>query len=264
MKHSRITLLVALSFALLSNVSGQGFVNLDFESANIVNDPQGSYPWSVYTSDAIPGWTAYIAGTPVSDIWHNEVPLGAPEVTLQGTNNILGLPLIQKNYFVMLWGAFSNPAGGSAAIGQTGKIPLSAQSLVFWGTIGGMQVTFNGQPLTFLPTGVTANYTIYAADISTYAGQTGQLLFTDPYYTNTQGGPASIDNIQFSSAAVPEPSIFSLFSICILFLLWRTKWSSKRMGCKFQPKKNFRQNYKMFRIKNRPAHSDNSVILSKN
>jgi hypothetical protein len=223
MKHSHIKLLVVLLLAVASNISGQGFVNLDFESAIIVNDPQGSYPWSVYGSDAIPGWTAYIAGTPVSDIWYNEVPLGAPEVTLQGTNNILGRPLIGGNYFVMLWGAFNNPTGGSAAIGQTGEIPSSAQSLVFWGTTGGLQVTFNGQPLFILTTGSTANYTIYAADISAYAGQTGQLLFTDPYYSNTQGGPASIDNIQFSSSSVPEPSVLSLFSICILLFCWRTK-----------------------------------------
>jgi hypothetical protein len=118
--------LILILLVAVQNGQAQSFVNLDFEDATIVNDPRGSYPWSAYASDAIPGWTAYIAGTPVSDIWYNEVPLGAPEVTLQGTNNILGLPLISGNYFVMLWGAFINPAGGSAAIGETGQIPLSA------------------------------------------------------------------------------------------------------------------------------------------
>jgi PEP-CTERM motif len=94
---------------------------------------------------------------------------------------------------------------------------------VFWGTAGGLQVTFNGQPLTFLTTGSTANYIIYTADISAYAGQTGQLLFADPYYTNTQGGPASIDNIQFSSSSVPEPSAFALGALGTLLLGFR-RW----------------------------------------
>jgi len=31
----------------------QGFVNLDFENATIVHDPQGGYPSSVYASNAI-------------------------------------------------------------------------------------------------------------------------------------------------------------------------------------------------------------------
>ena len=39
----------------------QGFVNLDFESANLsgYSSPAGG----VLTSDAIPGWTAYIGST---------------------------------------------------------------------------------------------------------------------------------------------------------------------------------------------------------
>jgi hypothetical protein len=126
----------------------------------------------------------------------------------------------------MLWGAFNNPTDGSgtAAIGQTGQVPLSAQSLVFWGYAGGLQVTFDGQPLNFLGIGSTNNYTIYAANVSAYAGQTGQLLFSDPFYSNTQGGPASIDNIQFSSSVVPEPSELALAALGTLlfgFRRWR-------------------------------------------
>ncbi len=216
------TLLVGMSPGF-----AQGFVNLDFESAIIKVDPSGGYSWSVYANRAIPGWTAYIGGTPINDIWYNDVPLGAPEVTLQGTNNILGRPVIQGNYFVMLWGAFNYPTNGdgTVAIGQTGQIPVSAQSLVFWGYVGGLQVTFNGQPLNFLGIGSTNNYTIYAANISAYAGQTGKLLFSDPYYTGTQGGPASIDNIQFSSSIVPEPSELALAAVGT-WLLASRRWKS--------------------------------------
>jgi hypothetical protein len=130
----------------------------------------------------------------------------------------------------MLWGEFNPSQNGtetnSAAIGQTGQIPLSSQSLVFWGNIGGMQVSFNGQSLNFFTIGSTANYNIYAANISSYAGQTGQLLFTDPNYGNTYGGSAMIDNIQFSPLAVPEPNEFflgALGSLLLGFRRWRNK-----------------------------------------
>jgi hypothetical protein len=58
MKLLRIVYLAAASLALLQNASGQGFENLDFESATVVLE----YPPSlepIYASIAIPGWTAY-------------------------------------------------------------------------------------------------------------------------------------------------------------------------------------------------------------
>jgi hypothetical protein len=72
-----------------------------------------------------------------------------------------------------------------------------------------MQITFNSQPLNFLVTGSSANYDIYTADISAYAGQTGQLLFTVPPYVNS----AILDNIQFSSSPVPEPAALALAAL---------------------------------------------------
>jgi hypothetical protein len=214
----RSALLIAAFALATGHCFSQGFVNLNFENATIM--PDSNYPFAIYAINAIPGWIAYISGVPQTDIIYNTVPLGAPEETLQGTNGFISA--ISGKYSVMLWGEF-NPsqnlfATNSAAIGQTGQIPLSAQSLSFWGAIGGMQVTFNGQPLAFLTIGSTANYNIYAADISACAGQTGQLLFTDPNYGNTYGGPATIDHIQFSSSSVPEPSEFALAALGVLLL----------------------------------------------
>ncbi len=224
MRLNFITVVILLFGVINSNA--QGFQNLNFENATIVIDNSQGSPF-VYATNAIPHWTTYVSGVPQTDAVYNSVPLSDPQVTLQGANNGL-YPPVQGTYFVMLWGQF-NPGNypdfntNTAAIGQTGQIPLSSLSLTFWGTIGGMQATFNGQPLDFLVTGSIANYTIYSADISAYAGQTGQLLFTDPCYGNNFGGPAIIDNIQFSSSPVPEPSALGLFALGGLSIVFR-RW----------------------------------------
>ena len=86
---------------------------------------------------------------------------------------------------------------------QTGLIPLSAESIIYWG--GALQATFDNQPLTFNAIGSGSGYTIWQADISAYAGQTRQLEFTAPW--QTQG---LLDNIQFSANPVPEPGGLAL------------------------------------------------------
>ena len=112
-----------------------------------------------------------------------------------------------------------------AAIGQTGTIPITTQSLTFIANFNGtLQITFNNQPIDYLVTGSTANYAICSADISAYAGQTGQLLFTAPYKNY-----AMLDNIQFSSTAVPEPSEFALDALGALLLGFRRWKKSKRI-----------------------------------
>jgi hypothetical protein len=56
-----------------------------------------------------------------------------------------------------------------------------------------------------------------AYDISAYAGQTGQLLFSVP----PQSSGGILDNIQFSSTPVPEPGTFGLFAMGGALLAWR-------------------------------------------
>ena len=74
--------------------------------------------------------------------------------------------------------------------------------------------------MSFIPTGSSDNYNIYAADVSAYAGQTAQLLFTA-----VAGNAGMLDNIQFSSTAVPEPNQFALAALGTLLLgcrRWKT------------------------------------------
>ena len=101
-------------------------------------------------------------------------------------------------------------------MGQTGAIPLGTQTIEFWGALGGMQVSFAGQPLSFAQIGSGPTYGIYGADVFAFAGETGELLFTVP--PNTGG---SLDNIQFSTSPVPEPNSSGLFAVGGLFVAWR-------------------------------------------
>ena len=196
-------------FLLAAGQAGfsQSFVNLDFENATFVSDPSSSYyPSQVYASNAIPGWTAYVAGTPLTDVFSNNAYLTGGCVTLVGTN--WGFAPMQGQYFVALFGNHYWIYTNTAGIGQTGQIPLTAQSLIFWGNVGLGDVSFNGQTLSLAVIGSTNSYNIYGANISAFAGQTGQLLFTTGIGANDM-----IDNIQFSSTPVPEPGALGLFAL---------------------------------------------------
>lgn len=199
----------------------QGFVNLGFESANLFGYGSGTGPAVVPTNNAIPGWTAYLGGFPQSAVLYDGVTLGGAMISLQDTNAVFVGSAVQGNYSVVLLASSAGPPT-TAAIGQTGTIPNNAQSLTFWGNVGGMQVTFNGQPIDYLVTGSTANYVIYSADISAYAGQTGQLLFT-ALAGNSYASGGLIDNIQFSTTPVPEPSTLALAAFGGL-LLGSRRW----------------------------------------
>jgi hypothetical protein len=190
----------------------QGFVNLDFESANLSGYGAGSVP----ATNAIPGWTAYIRGTPLTNINYNVSEAQNFQVDLVGTN--IGYS-IQGSYSIFIAGSFNSPV----SIGQNGTIPVTAQTLIFWGDVVALpnssSVTFNGQPLFLSVIGnLPDHFNIYAADISAFAGQTGQLLFTSQYVPEADGD--YIDNIQFSSSPIPEPGVLSLFALGGLGFLW--------------------------------------------
>ena len=216
MKTKLITIaffLQAICFAL-----GQGFVNLGFESAKFTTYLFGNP--SVYASNAIPGWTPYLGSFAQDYVVSNGASLGGPQVNIEGTNNPFSYPSVQGKYWILLQGAGIGSGHDSAGIGQTAQVPASAQSIMFWGSIfGSLDVSFNGNALSFAAAGTTANnYIIYQADISPYAGQIGELLFSSPFNAN-----AIIDNIQFSSTAVPEPATAALVLLGGAWLLTRRR-----------------------------------------
>jgi len=199
-----------------SATAQSAFQNLDFEDSYIVSSRPTSYGFSTGTAD-VPGWTAhagvgainYSGGTTIP---YNSQTLDSPGLSLEGTD--YPIPAIDGSYSIFLqYPTMYYPYGTyPGSIGQSGQIPITAQSLTYWGSMGAVQVTFDGHELSFSPLSSTANYTIYGANISAYAGQTGELLFS---------GGGMIDNIEFSPTAIPEPSVLTLSALGTLLLTWR-------------------------------------------
>lgn len=207
-------------FALLAVCQGgqaQGFVNLNFEQAVITNISGFDYA-------QVRGWTGYYGWMiqNYSDgvaITYNNETLDSANVSLEGTN--YWRPAIGGKYSILLKGG-SYAAGlvypwmtNGASIGQTGQIPFGTKTIMFRGASNnGIVLSFGGNALSVVNLGDYPNYSIWGADISAYAGQTGELLFNAPWQT----GYGMLDNIQFSSSPVPEPSTLALGALGTLLL----------------------------------------------
>ena len=230
MKILRTTYLVVVSFVFLQNISGQGFVNLNFEQAVIVTDPSVPYyPYGVYASNALPGWTGIGFLSP-NYITYDDLSLGATSVTLCGTNSQYSPSSLDGRFSIDLYGGVEGPAAG-ASISQTGLVPSNAASIRFiaQGVIpasagGPLLLSLGGQNISYFAISTGPNYTVYGGDISAFAGQIAQLTFNTPQGNNNYW---ELDDIQFSSSPVPEPSVWSLIIIFTFMLCWYKKRPNK-------------------------------------
>jgi hypothetical protein len=196
------TSIAAILAAASQLLDGQGtFQNLDFEQAVVPIVPAGQGGDPVAVSSGVPGWTVYLGGIPQSSMFHNDISLGAAEVAIYGPQWFPSL-ILEGSYTVSLQPSTAGPPT-SAAIGQTGQIPAGTQSIRFYGT-GGYTVTFAGQQIPISAIGNGPNYTIFAGDIFSFAGQTGELRI--------QGG-GLLDNILFSNQQAPEPTVVGLLAL---------------------------------------------------
>jgi hypothetical protein len=211
MNFFRTACFVAISLAGLLNAQGQGFVNLDFEAANI---SQSQSSGLVNTSDALPGWFAaggYVFGYYATQIGFNNVTSGVPQVTLLGTSGV-GQSSIEGGFSVFLQGQGlvgpGNDPGFASSIGQTGFTPLSAQSILFKAQPGTetFLLTFGIQNVPFVVLATGSNYNLYGADMSAFADSNIQLEFA----AQGAGTGWNLDSIEFSSQPIPEPEVFSL------------------------------------------------------
>src|ERR1044071_309302 len=181
----------------------QGFVNLDFEAANVQDLPYPSTGENVHISDGVPGWN--ISPTAGLDLMgHNAQPLGGAAVEILGPS-WPSSQILQGNYTVALYASFMGPPE-QASIFQTGEVPAGSGSILFYGT-GGFSLSFAGQNIPLAAVGNGPNYTIFGGDISAYAGQTGQLVFTGNSLLSL------LDNVTFSPSTIPEPSMLAEFAV---------------------------------------------------
>jgi len=189
---------LALTLCAFSlSCSGQSsFQNLGFEDAHLVWPNPGDH-WTVSASDALPGWYG------VSQyLGYDTVALDSAKVSLHDHQSPYA-PVIFGDYSLL----FQRSSDGTKTprIFQTGQVPEVSLSLRFTSRAyfynNYFNVTFNGTelPVQFIST--SSDGTLWGADISGIAGQTGELKFQ---------GVGVLDGIEFSPIAVPEPGIWSL------------------------------------------------------
>lgn len=210
-------------------LSGQGFVNLDLQSAS-VSDSTSSGTF-VSISDAIPGWTGYLGDSQQATVLYNALAVGSANLALLKTNNSLEIQIpAGSTYLVVLQAGYNGgPANVSASIAQTGWIPSTANSILFTASFpyaSGWQLMIGGQVIPVSLMGIIGNYGNYTADVSSFAGQVEELRFV----ALPGSGPTVnlyLTSITFSSIAVPEPNVLSLSALGGLLLAWR-RWRKPR------------------------------------
>jgi PEP-CTERM motif len=225
----RLWLTIFFAALLLCQSShAQGFVNLNFESAHTSGYPPHD---NVQTGDAIPGWAASFFITGIgnvypSEIWQNAISLGGGGISINDTNTGFSFAPLAGKYSVFLFGG--NYVSGeffpeSATISQSGLVPVGSQSIQMrignYGGMGIFAVALNGQQISMIPLAVFPTYTLFGGNVSPFANQTAALSITALKVTSGPGpNPVLLDNIQFSSAPIPEPSALALAALgCGLF-----------------------------------------------
>jgi len=218
--------MVVAAFALATgNYAGeaQGFLNLDFEAANVLDLPAGQAEL-VSTSAGLPGWTAYYGTAQQGQIFHNRESYGAIVIAIIGPRYTW--PAFQGRYMALLdpgntW--TNTQVFVPASIGQAGVVPSDARVLQL--TMDAtfpeyFSASFNEQPISLLDAGQVPNGRIYEGDVSAFAGQTGELRLTSYPQPGSYWNQVYLDNIKF---LVPEPSAASLTALGAMLLLLRQR-----------------------------------------
>jgi hypothetical protein len=221
--------------ATVLGAQGQGFINLDFETATIPpSQPRSDYSdpssW-VTASVALPGWSAFLGTNQLPTVLYNSVTIGSAAVSLMRVGDSLE-PTLEGTFSAVLLGGITYVPPGyfiqeSASLSQTGLVPADAQSirfksrLLFGNTI---EVSLGGQSLPLVPLQVTAAYTLYGADVTTFAGQATELRFTS-VIRDGQFNHWMLDSVQFSPLSIPEPSGAAMLGLGAVALAWRIRKS---------------------------------------
>jgi hypothetical protein len=207
----------------------QGFVNLNFESANLSGYPAGDM--AVPISAAFPGWSAFSINTrtvtnTATTVWYDALSEGGAAISINDTNTGFGFVPLQGKYSAMLFGG----GGYTVGISQTGVVPGGTESLevqvstsIFGGPFTPVIVTLGGQTISMAPLQTFPNYTLYGGDVSAFAGQIEALSITEPPPVGTPPSVVELDNIMFSSNPVAEPGTCGLI-LCGAVLFGLRRW----------------------------------------
>jgi hypothetical protein len=220
-----VLILTAYSFQVYSLLCQGSFENLDFDSANI---PSGTAAGTlVPASEALPFWMVYVDGVQQSQVLYNSLYIGTATVALVGPGSTAGGVIPGNTYTAVLQSGQGTSGLVSASIAQSGTIPASTQSLLFESSLqygAGWYVSIGGQNIAVTPLASLGSfYELYGANIPGFAGQAAQLEFT------ALAGPGPmvnmyLDDIQFSTQAIPEPQTWTLlFCGAGALSLWRWK-----------------------------------------
>ena len=213
----RITIILAVVALFIISAHGQGFQNLNFESAqNLPGNPPVPDGVDVAATNALPDWTAYNDGSALADVNYvsNYFYGASTAVELEGGT-------------LALSGDFSVGLYSNASISQTATVPDSAESLQFEATTpqDGLYVTLGGQSLSYSILSQGPSYSVYGANIP--AGLDGQTSETLTF--GMQGiGETLLDNIEFSTMSVPEPAEWALVGIGAIVVGARSRHKQAR------------------------------------
>lgn len=197
-------LAVMLLFAPQVAIAQTGFTNLGFEN------PQLPLASVMPPQQAVPGWYVYV---PNGCVFYNTMSLGGTALILHDRNSPIASPLI-GNYSLELYDGVD---GETAAVWQIGTIPLGAKSVRFVASSLDPVVSFGGHALVAERAIASPGFSLFAADISPFAGLTGELRFSHT---------GLFDQVFFSSLPVPEPRALWLLALATGIALRRRLWAT--------------------------------------
>jgi hypothetical protein len=180
----------------------------------------------VPTANAFPGWTAIYSSTTITNVAtqvaYDGISLGSTLISVVDKNAIIPF---QGNYMAALFGGTSV----ASTLSQTALVPVGTKTLLadMSASNDAFAVTLGGETISMIPLQTFSNYTLYGGDVSAFAGQVSQLSFA-----SLAGGAPNellVDNIQFSSQLIPEPSVFGLLALVGLFLGLRRRHSQRNL-----------------------------------
>lgn len=212
-KHHGFHLLVGIVVILGSapTASSQGtFQNLNFEMTVLPPIPPGQSGGSVSPAAGIPGWSGYWGSVPATFVTHNDVSLGAANISILGPVGY-SAAVLEGNFSVLLQASSEqNGAPVNTSIAQVGTIPTDAITMSLMVGGGDFQVDFNGTTLSLLPLSSGPDFSVFAADVSSFAGVNGELRLTALSTTARPFNGVFFDAITFSTLPVPEPGTMAL------------------------------------------------------